>query len=444
MILVEAGLQAGWWAASGAMALTGWPGSAPLLPEGAVAGRLDRIVEEIEVRTGRDGAPVRVDSASTLTARAAVLGLGRRGRVSANGSCRLLAAADGWVACNLARPDDLGAVGAVVGEPVRDGEVWEVLGRFVAGRRATDAVARARLLGIPAARLGRPDPSTATTVVHPRWARRAGRPMSGLRVVDLSSMWAGPLCARVLMAAGADVVKVESMHRPDGARATPAFYDWLHPATQAQVAVDFSTEAGRAELRGLVGTADVVIEGSRPRALNQLGVDPVSLADRPGRVWLSITGYGRDEPGCDWVSFGDDAAVAGGLVAWDCDSSPVFCADAIADPLTGLVGALAVLRAVAVGGGQLLDIALSRVAATMAARSSWGAKDPLQATASASGGWELSTDHGVVAVADAEARGPLVGLRHPFAKSGESQNRREVLVASPARSVQRRAGRPRR
>jgi crotonobetainyl-CoA:carnitine CoA-transferase CaiB-like acyl-CoA transferase len=189
------------------------------------------------------------------------------------------------------------------------------------------------------------------------------RPDDPWRVVDLSSLWAGPLAARVLAEAGAAVTKLESVTRPDGARATPAFYRWLHPPAETVLQVDFATVAGRQAAADLVNNADVVIEASRPRALEQLGLGPDDRPDRPGRVWLSITGHGREVPGRDWIAFGDDAAVAGGLVALDADGNPVFCGDAIADPLTGLTGALAVLEARTRGGGYLIDLAMSRAAA---------------------------------------------------------------------------------
>jgi crotonobetainyl-CoA:carnitine CoA-transferase CaiB-like acyl-CoA transferase len=117
-----------------------------------------------------------------------------------------------------------------------------------------------------------------------------------------------------------------------------------------------------------VASADVVVTAARPRALAGLGLDPeaVLARDRP-RVWVSITGHGGDGPGAHRVGFGDDAAVAGGLVAWDHRSGgPVFCADAVADPATGLAAAAAVLDALAAGGRWLLDVALARVAAHLA------------------------------------------------------------------------------
>jgi crotonobetainyl-CoA:carnitine CoA-transferase CaiB-like acyl-CoA transferase len=82
-------------------------------------------------------------------------------------------------------------------------------------------------------------------------------------------------------------------------------------------------------------------------------------------VWASITGYGRAAPGRDWVAFGDDAAAAGGLVVWD-EDGPCFCADAVADPLTGLAAASAILTALREGGRWLIDAAMAGVSAQLA------------------------------------------------------------------------------
>ena len=119
-----------------------------------------------------------------------------------------------------------------------------------------------------------------------------------------------------------------------------------------------------------------MIEASRPRALAALGLAPDMIPHRPGQVWLSITGYGRALPGR--VAFGDDAAVAGGLVGWvsgadgadgaaGASPEPVFCADAIADPLAGACGALAVALSRSAGGGELIDLPMRDVAAAFAA-----------------------------------------------------------------------------
>jgi crotonobetainyl-CoA:carnitine CoA-transferase CaiB-like acyl-CoA transferase len=188
-------------------------------------------------------------------------------------------------------------------------------------------------------------------------------------VADLSTMWAGPLCARLLGLAGARVIKVEAPDRLDGVREGVAgFYDWLHAGHESLV-IDFRAADGRAALASLLAQADVVIEASRPRALESLGLAPEMTPHRPGQVWLSITGYGRENG--QLVAFGHDAAVAGGLVGWvdgaGGGSEPVFCADAVADPLTGIAGALAVARSVEAGGGELIDLPMSRVAACFAA-----------------------------------------------------------------------------
>ena len=102
-------------------------------------------------------------------------------------------------------------------------------------------------------------------------------------------------------------------------------------AGKRSVALDLTTSEGTRILARLLATADVVIEASRPRALQQLGLDADRLTSTGPQVWVSITGHGRAEPGAGWVGFGDDAAVAGGLVACDA-AGPIFCADAVADP----------------------------------------------------------------------------------------------------------------
>ena len=341
------------WAATGAMWLTGHPDGPPLSPPWAV-------VPALEAATGT-GLP---ELGEVLTGRAALLGLGRQGRTSANGTCRLLESADGWVALNLARPSDVEALGALFERAVDD-DPWAVAARAATRIAAQDLVDRAELLGVPAAVVPpRPRPAGG----EPFHLRRQGEARPGaprpLLVVDLSAMWAGPLCARLLGRAGHRVVKVESTRRPDGARGGhPRFFDWLHHG-HPSVALDFGSPSGRTALAQLVARADVVIESSRPRAVAQLGIDAEAVvARRPGTTWVSITGYGRAS---NRVAFGDDAAAAAGLVARDDDGLPVFCADAIADPITGLYAAVGALTSIAAGGGHLVDAPMvDAVAATL-------------------------------------------------------------------------------
>jgi crotonobetainyl-CoA:carnitine CoA-transferase CaiB-like acyl-CoA transferase len=131
----------------------------------------------------------------------------------------------------------------------------------------------------------------------------------------------------------------------------------------------------RRRLRTLLAAADVVIEGSRPRALEQLGIDASEMVRSGPQVWLSITGHGRLPPNDMRVGLGDDAAVAGGLVGWvpaatgagpSGATAPVFVADAVADPMTGLTVAATAIDLLARGGRHLVDVALGRVAASVA------------------------------------------------------------------------------
>jgi crotonobetainyl-CoA:carnitine CoA-transferase CaiB-like acyl-CoA transferase len=114
----------------------------------------------------------------------------------------------------------------------------------------------------------------------------------------------------------------------------------------------------------LLANADIVIEGSRPRALAQLGISAEEIVDEsPGLTWISITGYGRSGDAANWIAFGDDAGVSAGLSALLCEEGgrPIFCGDAIADPLTGLHAAVAALSHWRRGAGGLIAIALRDV-----------------------------------------------------------------------------------
>jgi len=227
---------------------------------------------------------------------------------------------------------------------------------------ASEAVThRARLLGLPVAALG--ESAAAPPRIRSAGTPTAPRGLPGLLVADLSSMWAGPLCGRLLAQAGATVVKVESKARPDGTRAgPPAFFDWMNSG-KLSYAVDFGKPTG---LRQLLEAADVVIESSRPAALARRGLGAADVAPRDGRVWVRITGHGTEGDRANWVAFGDDAAVSGGLVG-NAHGGPVFCGDAIADPLTGLNAAAAVAESLSRGGGELIDMTMAAVAGAYAA-----------------------------------------------------------------------------
>lgn len=313
-----------------------------------------------------DTLPIDVDVHGLVHARARHRPLRGRGRTSANGTCRLLPTSDGWIAVNLPRPADRDALPAVVEAAVDPADPWDAVARFARARPATIVVDRFRLLEVAAAVLDDPtvDASRAT-LVEPIGPKR--RSVRTPLVVDLSAMWAGPLCAHLLGRTGMRVVKVESADRPDGLRkGDPALFDELH-AGHEQRWCDVSRPA---ELEALLRRADVVIESSRPRALQQLGIDAHDVvASGRGRTWVSITGYGRSGDAARRVAFGDDAAVAGGLVVRDGEGRPAFCGDAIADPMTGLFAAAAAHRSVTRGGGELISVSMAAVAKALSPRS---------------------------------------------------------------------------
>jgi crotonobetainyl-CoA:carnitine CoA-transferase CaiB-like acyl-CoA transferase len=411
------------WAASGAMALTGHAGEPPLGLTVPFVGRLDAalaVVRELAADLGQSssGAALPSSAGQLLGERAAALGLTRGGRRSAGRAARLVRAADGWLAVNLARPDDVDLLPAWLERDVaplaadladedrpaaQEGVVrpWAALSAAVAARPAAQLLDRAELLGLPVASLAHPATAAADPQARARGQRFPfapflvdGRPPEampaargqvarssrdgGFTVVDLSSLWAGPLCAHLLGLAGGTVVKVEGAGRLDGARTGPAgFYDLLH-AGHASVTVDLGTPPGRAALVRLIETADIVLEASRPRAFDALGIDPASMIRRnPRLTWVSITGYGRTGPWRQRPAFGDDAAVAAGAVAIDAAGDPVFLGDAIADPVTGVLAAAGAFASLATGGGHHVDVALREaVGALLAGRPVLPSRDP--------------------------------------------------------------------
>ncbi|HEY3736756.1 MAG TPA: CoA transferase [Jatrophihabitans sp.] len=272
--------------------------------------------------------------------------------------CRILATADGYLVLSLSRDSDLELLPALIEDDLTD--PWRDVATWVASVPTIEAQARAAMLGLPAAAVPAAEPEwRRDPVVLTPGGRRTG---SGtVQIVDLSSLWAGPLCARLLGLTGAHVLKVESTARPDGARfGPPAFFERMH-AGHDSVVLDFADPVGRDQLRQLIAAADVVIEASRPRALRQLGISAEEHA-AAGCVWVSITAYGRDGEDALRVGFGDDVAAGAGLVAQDADGRPVLSGDAPADPLSGAVAAAAAAEVLAEGRGSVVDVSMHDVA----------------------------------------------------------------------------------
>ncbi|MCQ3806623.1 MAG: CoA transferase [Acidimicrobiaceae bacterium] len=314
--------------------------------------------DDLARRTARWGTTVVVDGPALLGERAALSGMGRNGDTSVGGSARFVRAADGWIVLNLPRPADVESLPALVGRSL-DADDWPAIAGGIASLTGAEVVETARLLGLAAAVPGswsEAVPSPGRELHRGGGRRIVDRPL----VVDLTSLWAGPLAGGLLADAGARVVKVEGAGRPDGARGgTPEFFNLLNHAKEC-VEVDFSATWDRALLRGLLRAADLVLEGSRPRVMDQLGIDPAELADA-GVCWLSINAYGRCGDAALRVGFGDDTAVAGGL--WLAGDPPNFVADAVADPIAGLAAAALGAQMLASEQAAVAEVPLARAAA---------------------------------------------------------------------------------
>ena len=317
---------------------------------------------EIAELTARRGRPVNVDEARVAD-RSDTMALGAPGHWSPNRSCRMVRAADGWIAVNLPREADLWIVPAWIGCRL-DAEPWPAIIRRARGRPWRELVDQAALLGLPVSAVGEVGaPSPEDELI--RMASGAPRPRSRPpKVLDLSSLWAGPLCGGLLAEAGCEVTKLESRGRPDVMRlAAPAMFQRLN-AGKADKALDFLDPDDRGRLAELISGADVVISSARPRAFEQLGTPPSrAFAANPGLIWVAVSGYGWTGLGAGRVAFGDDAAAAGGLVRWTSRGEPRFLGDALADPLTGLFAASRALRALELGGGFLVNAGMAPTSA---------------------------------------------------------------------------------
>jgi hypothetical protein len=302
-----------------------------------------------------------IDGATLLGERAMLAGFRIPGRVSAGGGCRLYETRTGMIALNLARADDRDLLPALFEVDAVTGE--DEIASLIARRDADALVARGALLGLAVANEAGERPSAACTrLTSPIAARRPAR--RAPRVVDLAALWAGPLAGHLLWLAGAEVTKVESCRRPDAMRGGD-FFALLNQG-KASVAIDFHGSADRAALLALIARSDIVIEASRPRALEQLGIHADELVRAlPGLTWLTITGHGTEDGAADRIGFGDDCGVAAGLSAAlrDAGGQPGFVGDAIGDPLTGIRAAGAAWTAWASGQGGRIGVAMSGVVA---------------------------------------------------------------------------------
>ena len=194
-------------------------------------------------------------------------------------------------------------------------------------------------------------------------------PLADLRVIDLSTVIAGPNCARYLGDFGADVIKVE---RPDGGDSLRNMA-WRDPRdgegiwwklvnrNKRIIALDLKIADDLALLKQLIESADVLVENFRPGTLERLGLGPdVLLALNPRLVITRITGFGQTGPYRNRPGFATIAESMSGLAAISGEpgGQPLLPAIALTDELTGVVAAFATMVALHSGVGQVVDVSL--------------------------------------------------------------------------------------
>ena len=337
------------WAMSGAMSLTGESSGPPRQVPVGVTLRMEQLATIIGEMTG-----LSIDGPALLGERAAIAGYTRQGNRSVGGHAQLVESIDKPICINFARPDDLLLIPAWLQEEIDPNNRMEVL-LSLKKFESQQLMKQADLLGIP---LGVPEVEEYEYPAYLTEGKKSKKRAESTLVIEFGSLWASPLCGDLLRRSGCRVIKIESLSRPDGARRGPlGFFDLLNGGKES-LALDFKDDSSLKFLRKIVKEADVIVEGSRPRALRQLGIDAETEVEN-GKVWISITGYGRTGPRSKGVAFGDDAAVSGGLFLKDPLS---FIADAVADPSAGLLSAVIALSALESEKGWLIDVPLSAVA----------------------------------------------------------------------------------
>lgn len=215
-----------------------------------------------------------------------------------------------------------------------------------------------------------------------RWSPRAGAPapgngdlpLAGLKVVDLTAFWAGPTATFLLASFGADVVKVESIQRPDGIRASGMLragveewweYGWVFQAVNTgkkSVTLDLQRPEGRDLLLALVADADVVVENFSPRVMDHFGLTEETLLQaNPDVVFVRMPAFGLDGPWRDRVGFAPTMEQLSGMARQTgYPDQPPIAPRGVCDPLAGAHAAFALLAALELrrreGGGQLVEV----------------------------------------------------------------------------------------
>ncbi|MET9517154.1 CoA transferase [Streptomyces sp. NPDC002994] len=196
-------------------------------------------------------------------------------------------------------------------------------------------------------------------------------PLTGLRVLDLATLFAGPLAATMLGDFGADVIKVEHPTKPDPSRGHGPSKDgiglwWkLLGRNKRTITLDLSAPTGRDALLRLAATSDVIIENFRPGTLERWGLGPAELsAANPRLVLARVTGFGQFGPYSHRPGFGTLAEAMSGFAAITGESQgpPTLPPFGLADSIAALATAYAVMTALTArtttNRGQVVDMAI--------------------------------------------------------------------------------------
>ena len=209
-------------------------------------------------------------------------------------------------------------------------------------------------------------------------------PLTGLRVVELARVLAGPWAGQTLSDLGAEVIKVEAPQGDDTRQWGPPFVTrdddvsaaYFHSTNRgkASVIIDFKTEAGQVQLRELIGTADILIENFKVGGLAKYELDYASLKDVfPELIYCSVTGFGQTGPyahraGYDFIIQGMSGLMS---ITGEPGGQPQKTGVAITDIFTGVYATTAILAAVhqraQTGRGQHIDMSLLDVAVAVTA-----------------------------------------------------------------------------
>ena len=198
-------------------------------------------------------------------------------------------------------------------------------------------------------------------------------PLSGLKVIELAHVMAGPVCGLMLADMGAEVIKVEKVPGGDDSRRSlppdiggesAAFL--MVNRNKRGIAVNLKSEGGKAVLRRLVGSADALIENYRAGTMDRLGVGYDTLSkDNPGLIYCEISGFGRTGPYADRGGFDLIAQGMSGLMSITGEGPgrpPVKVGAPVTDITAGILAAMGVLAAVIerqrTGRGQRVDTSL--------------------------------------------------------------------------------------